>query len=584
VPIAVSPTDANLVLIGGAGNGTCSRVYARSTNGAATFTGAGVADVGMHADAHAIEFAPSNPSIVYQGNDGGIWRSIDGGATFTSMNTAGFSATQFQSIDVHPTDPYFTIGGTQDNGTPHYTPLQTWNRIDFGDGGFAVIDQNAPDVVNVRMYHTYFNQRSNLVGYARVLGIANAFDGNWTLLGAANGIALTENPNFYAPLVRGPGNPNTVYYATDRLHRSNDQGTTNPIVSQAPIQTSGGLGVPISAVAIASSNDNVRLVGLNPTVINQLWGTTTGSSVLTNMLQAGCRTSTSAAFAIDPTNTNIAYVCYGGFGLDRRTARVEDHELDDRDADWAASGTGLPDVPVNAFVIDPLFPTTLFAGTDVGVYLSTRRRRHLEPVHDRHARRDDLRHGAAADEPHPARRDPRSRHVGTADRSDRAGRNLARRSRDRRWSSAHDLVRVGRIASGPQPVSPRRAGDWAPLAALQADAQGWITYDDMTTESGRSYEYRIGVMDNGNEVFAGHVWVDVPAAAAKFALKSLVGEPVARPAAVLGAAAGAGNASRRPDRRSRPQDRQPRDRIGEHARARSASRRADCRPASTGPS
>jgi hypothetical protein len=55
------------------------------------------------------------------------------------------------------------------------------------------------------------------------------------------------------------------------LHRSTDQGTTNPVVSQAPIQTVSGLGVPISAVAIARSNDNVRLVGLNPTTLNQIW-------------------------------------------------------------------------------------------------------------------------------------------------------------------------------------------------------------------------------------------------------------------------------------------------------------------------
>ena len=50
----------------------------------------------------------SNPLIVYEGSDGGIWRSVDGGASFTSMNTVGFSATQFQSIAVHPTETEVT--------------------------------------------------------------------------------------------------------------------------------------------------------------------------------------------------------------------------------------------------------------------------------------------------------------------------------------------------------------------------------------------------------------------------------------------------------------------------------------------
>src|SRR5262249_1273914 len=154
-------------------------------------------------------------------------------------------------------DANFSIGGTQDNGTNHYRPNTTWNRIDFGDGGFAVIDQNATDNTNVTMYHTYFNQANNLVAYAKVLGLANEFAGNWALLGRdPNGILTSERPNFYAPLVRGPGIPtNTIYYATDRLHRSSDGGATNPVVSQAPIALSGGLGVPISAVAIAPSND-----------------------------------------------------------------------------------------------------------------------------------------------------------------------------------------------------------------------------------------------------------------------------------------------------------------------------------------
>ncbi|MFI5371949.1 MAG: WD40/YVTN/BNR-like repeat-containing protein, partial [Candidatus Eisenbacteria bacterium] len=259
VPIATNPTDASQVLLGGAGNGTCSRVYTRSTDGGATFSAAGVADVGMHADAHAIAFAPSNPSIVYEGNDGGIFKSTDGGATFTSVNTAGFSATQFQSIDVHPIDANFSIGGTQDNGTNKYTPGATWTRVDFGDGGFAVIDQNAPDVNNVTMYHTYFNQRNNVVGYARILNNGSPFE-NWGFVGNnANGILASEFVNFYAPLVRGPGSPNTIYYGTDRLHRSTDNGTTNPVVSQAPISAQ----VPISAIAIAPQNDNVRLVGLN---------------------------------------------------------------------------------------------------------------------------------------------------------------------------------------------------------------------------------------------------------------------------------------------------------------------------------
>ena len=37
---------------------------------------------------------------------------------------------------------------------------------------------------------------------------------------------------------------------------------------------------------------------------------------------------------------------------------------------WTAVGAGLPNVPANAVAIDPLEPTRVFVGTDVGVYES----------------------------------------------------------------------------------------------------------------------------------------------------------------------------------------------------------------------
>jgi photosystem II stability/assembly factor-like uncharacterized protein len=68
---------------------------------------------GLHADSHAVAIAPSSPNVVYTGNDGGVWKSTDAGHTWQDINTFGFLATQFESISVHPTDPQFTIGGTQ---------------------------------------------------------------------------------------------------------------------------------------------------------------------------------------------------------------------------------------------------------------------------------------------------------------------------------------------------------------------------------------------------------------------------------------------------------------------------------------
>lgn len=516
LPVAISPVNANLILIGGAGNGTCSRVFSRSTDGGVTFSGAGGADVGLHADAHAITFAPSDPNVVYEGSDGGIWRSDDGGATWSSRNTAGLSAAQYQSLAMHPFDQNFTIGGTQDNGTHWFQPSAAWTRADFGDGGNTVIDQNTASNTVVTMYHTYFNQRNGLVGYARVLNTASAFDGNWAFFGNnANGILLSENPRFYAPLVRGPGNPNPIYYATDRLHRSVDNGVTNPVVSQAPILLSAGIGVPITAVGIAPTNDNVRLVGLNDASI---WGTVTGSSTLVNMTGAGMPLHFIGRIKIDPNNADVAYICYGGFQLAAGTHIWKTTNLLSGTPTWVPAGNGIPDIPVNAMAIDPVSTNRMWAGTDIGVYQTNDGGANWFPyttgmpvvavfdmeLHPIHRILRVATHGRGMFE--------RLVDTPVATQLALVGAEIVNGHPRMTWFSADGANELMRLYRREVP------GTWSLVGDLSADGTGSVTYEDMEAVRGHTYEYKLGIFGPQGERMLGHVTVEVPENAL-FALK-----------------------------------------------------------------
>lgn len=374
--VAIDPDDSNFVYLLGSATGASSRIFARSIDGGITFT---ANEVGLHADSHAAAIAPSSTSTVYVGNDGGVFKTSDvkvvGNISWMSLNNSQFFATQFMSIDTHPIDPKFSIGGTQDNGTNFYKPDGTWTRADFGDGGYAVIDQNAADTTNVRMYHTYFNQ-TNAMGYARVTSTANATDGNWTLFGCgfggsvANGMTCTATAiRFYAPMERGPGNPNTLYFGSDVLYRSSDGGTTVSKVSQEPITG----GVPITAIGIAQTNDNVRLVGLSN---GGLFGTLDGSTPLTDFDSGGSVPNNFVSrVVIDPTDPNTAYVTLSTFAAGAvnvwKTSTLNSFANNNAVPTWTAAANGLPSVPVNAFLVDPLQPSNLYAGTDIGVYAST---------------------------------------------------------------------------------------------------------------------------------------------------------------------------------------------------------------------
>ncbi len=356
IAVAVAPNDANKVYLGG----SPALVFGRSTNGGSSFINS---STGLHVDTQAFAIAPSDTNTIYFGSDGGIWKSINGGTNWITLNNTTFSATQFMGLALHPSDRNYTLGGTQDNGTQFLAPNgTTWVRSDGGDGGFAVIDQTSPTFNNITAYHTYFNATGSQIGFSRATTTDALGDPNWTGLlgcgGTANGINCADPVLFYAPMVGGPGSPNTLYFGTNRLYRSADRGTTMTDVS-------GTLPARVSAIAIAPQNDNIRLVGLTN---GGLYASYTNGTTMVNVTGA-VPARYIGRVAIDPTNVNVAYAALNGFGLPAGQHVWKTTNFT-TGSTWVPAGVGIPDVPVNAFAVDPQNTQMLYAGTDIGVFRS----------------------------------------------------------------------------------------------------------------------------------------------------------------------------------------------------------------------
>ena len=385
LPVGIDPhtSGANLrIYLGGNARGTNSDGMKLSNDAGATFTRD---DTGIHADAHAIVFDSStNPSTVWIGNDGGVWKrnaSLAAGSAWTDENS-GLGTLQFESVAVGKSDAAFGIGGTQDNGTEiQQTSVGNWSQADFGDGGYARIDQSTTSTSAVTMYHTYFNATNSLIGFGRVTNVSSAFKGGWSFLGCQNvppptsnnGLGCGDNVEFYAPMALGPGTPNTLYFGTDRLYRSTDSGTTMSCGCASSI--SGGS--PITAIGISPQDDNYRIVGLQN---GQVWATTTGASTLTQMTgltaPANATGSTTNKWVgravIDPNDKNTAYVTFSYYAASGAGVNVwKTTNLNAGTPIWTAVASLIPNVPVNAFAVDPNNSQDLFVGTDVGVYAST---------------------------------------------------------------------------------------------------------------------------------------------------------------------------------------------------------------------
>jgi hypothetical protein len=416
ITVAVDPNNVNNIYLGGSAPGytPCSHAATRSTDGV-TFA---ADEVGVHADTHSIVSDQTGTNI-YDANDGGIWkRSITAAVTtpWTNVNNSPLNTLQFQSIAVHPTDTNFTIGGTQDNGTEWQSSVSgTWLGAEGGDGGYALIDSNSSGTA-VTQYHTFFCGSNSQILFDRATSTTcNTIKDSWPTRGPAactpttlcandntpapcdgtpfyignNGIQLYDNVLFYPPMALGPGNPNTLYFGTDRLYRSTDRGDTMSIVSQSPIVVTGtrvpitggaaqNVGSIITAVGISPQNDNVRMVGL---LNGNVWATSIGSSTLVNIsptLPAHPVPGQSQYIGhavIDPNNPDVAYITLAyytpaGQGIFKITNLQAASNGAPVAAVWTASSNGIPSIPINALVIDPQKSARVFAGTDMGVYIS----------------------------------------------------------------------------------------------------------------------------------------------------------------------------------------------------------------------
>ncbi len=364
----------DIIVLGGNTPGASSKLFGKSTNGGATFV---ETSSGLHADTHFIRFDTTDPNVVYHGDDGGIFKSTSGGSTWTSLSNTQINSVQFSGLAVHPVDAKWTMGGTQDNGTNIRNSAGAWNRADFGDGGYALVDRNATDTTVMTLYHTYFNQTNNLIGFGRVLSSACASDGKWAFKGVYGGTAADPTPNcdssdtfngivrsdavlFYAPMELGPGNPNTVYFGAGALYRSTDRGETMPAVSQRTAS-------PISSVTVSPQDDNYRLFGRRD---GSLWYTTTGVNLLTQL--TGIPAKFVGRVKFDPLNKNTAYVSLGGYFGGTATSQSHVWRVTSLNTTPVVTGlnNGLPDVPANSFAIDPANSSNLFVGTDIGVFAS----------------------------------------------------------------------------------------------------------------------------------------------------------------------------------------------------------------------
>ena len=301
---------------------------------------------GIHPDNHAFAFHPTDHQTIYAGSDGGIYRSIDQGATWDDSINSGLCLAQFEFIDQHPTSDAVVLGGTQDNGTEQFRNSAVFYHSADGDGGFAAIDQSNP----LTAFHEYYvasPERSTQGGKF----------GTWSPIDSG----ISGSPIFYPPYAFDAANPNNMAFGTTLINLDPAQGTS---------------GWP-TKVALPGISGRVSAINyINSALI--YCGTTSGQ--VYRLVKSGTAWTATAIQAAPlpsrwiwdvaplPTDNNTVVVVMAGFGA----AHVWRGVVAAGGATWTdisgSSPDRLPDIPVNALVIDPANANTMYVGTDIGVF------------------------------------------------------------------------------------------------------------------------------------------------------------------------------------------------------------------------
>jgi photosystem II stability/assembly factor-like uncharacterized protein len=331
--IRVDPINPSVVWFGGV-------FMYRSTDAGATFRRV----LGtMHVDQHTLAFDPQDPTVLYAGNDGGIYRTHNAGVSWESINS-NLALTQFYpGVSPHPFDPAVVLAGTQDNGTLEYSGVPTWQTVLGGDGGFTAIDASDP---TISYAETQWSQNSGFSGPRRRIA-----PGNYVRMVA--GINAADRGLFIPPLVIDPVDPAVLYFGTFRLYRSFNRSLSWTAISTDLSRGNGR----VSAIAPAPSDNSTIWVGTSDGNVQ----VTRNVGTSWNLRTAGLPDRFVTDIAVDRLAAGTATITVSGFNTGH-VFRSTDFGVSWRDI----SGT-LPDVPVNA-VLD--IGGRLLIGTDLGIFAS----------------------------------------------------------------------------------------------------------------------------------------------------------------------------------------------------------------------
>jgi photosystem II stability/assembly factor-like uncharacterized protein len=328
----------------------------------------------VHSDCHALAIDPRTPERLLLGTDGGVYASYDRGAHWDHRATMAIG--EFYRVAVDNSIPFRICGGLQDNlnwvgpsatSTKDAIVNEDWINIQGGDGFYCAFDAGNPNIVYAES-QSGFAHRMNLVSGATKQLRPQPAEGQTAF-----------RFHWNSPFVQSPNDPNVMYLAGNRVFVLTDHGESWRAISP-DLSTN-------NAERIATTGSGAETYGVVFTLAEStvksglLWAGTDDGKVwvtedsggkwtdLTTSLPAEARGQWIARVEPGHKDEKVAYLVVSVYHTGNYAPLI--YRTSDLGRTWQAAAANLPkEWPARVVREDPANPDLLFAGTELGLYVS----------------------------------------------------------------------------------------------------------------------------------------------------------------------------------------------------------------------